>query len=74
MDVIIKPTVRKTGKKAKKPDTRPARKRYWASRTLEKHKIKNLMKGGMSKQQAYNHWHRVRKTRVPLGYLDKYVA
>ena len=60
------------GKKSKSPDNRPARKRYWAKRTLETHKVGNLMRCcGMSKQSAYNHWHRTRQGRVPNGYIVK---
>jgi hypothetical protein len=32
------------GKKTKRPDNRPARKRYWLKRVLESRKIRNLMK------------------------------
>lgn len=70
MEVIIKPSRRKTGKKSKRPDKRPARARYWAKRTLEERKIRNLMRCcGMSRQSAYNYWHKTRKGRVPNGYL-----
>jgi hypothetical protein len=60
--------------KSKAKDARPARKRYWMKRTLESRKVKNLMKFcGMTRQTAYNLWHKVRKTRVPDGYIDRYV-
>lgn len=60
------------GKKSKAPDNRPARKRYWARRTLETRKVGNLMdRCGMTKQAAYNRWHRERKGRVPTGYLNQ---
>lgn len=62
------------GKKSKRKDERPARKRYWMKRVLENRKIKNLMRYcGLSRQSAYNHWHRTRKGRVPEGYLDRFV-
>jgi len=62
-------------KKGKRPDNRPARKRYWLKRVLESRKIHNLMKYcGMTKQQAYNFWHRNRKTRVPDGYIDRHIS
>jgi hypothetical protein len=32
------------GKKSKRKDERPARKRYWLKRVLESRKIRNLMK------------------------------
>lgn len=74
MEQTIKPTRRKMGKKAKRPDNRPARLRYWLKRTLENRKVRNLMKYcGMSKQSAYNFWHRSRKGRVKDGYLDKHL-
>jgi hypothetical protein len=70
---IIKPTRARTGgKKSKAKDNRPARKRYWLKRTLEKNKIKNLMKYcKMSKEQAMKFWHSNRKGRVKDGFLLK---
>lgn len=60
----------KTSKKSKRRDERPSRSRYWAKRKLEARKIANLMQcNGMSKQSAYNYWHKARKGRVPDGYL-----
>ena len=71
-DIVIKTVTRKTGKKSKRRDSRPARLRYWLTRQLEKRKIRNLMKHcGMSKQSAYNFWHNNRKGRVKDGYLQK---
>jgi len=70
MDIVIKTVTRKTGKKSKRKDARPARARYWAKRILEERKIANLMKHcGMSRQAAFNRWHAERKTRVKDGYL-----
>lgn len=75
MDISVHPTRRRTGKKSKKPDGRPARKRYWAARKLEGRKVGNLVRScGMTKQSAYNRWHRDRKGRVPDGYLNRYVG
>ena len=73
MDSLVIPTkTRKTGKKSKRRDTRPARARYWAKRALEERKIANLVKHcGMSRQSAYNRWHAERKGRVKDGYLHK---
>jgi hypothetical protein len=71
----------KISKMSKNPDARPAKKRYWASRKLEKHKVANLMKHcGMSKAEALRFWHEgstnkeklgrgKRQGRVPTGYL-----
>ena len=74
-EIVVKQSHRATGKKSKRPDKRPARLRYWMKRTLESRKIAHLMKYcGMSKQSAYNLWHRTRKTRVKDGYIDKYVT
>ena len=53
-------------KRSKKPDDRPARKRYWASGRLAKRKIRNLMKTGAfeSKADAEKYWKSVRKRYV----------
>jgi hypothetical protein len=52
-------------KSGKRPDKRPARDRYWATRRLETRKVNNLMRCcGMSKQSAYNFWHKTRQGRV----------
>lgn len=69
----------KLKRKAKGPDNRPARVRYWASRHLEKNKIKNLMKHcGMTRAEATKFWREGspkkdgrgrRLGRVPSGYL-----
>ncbi len=62
-------------------DNRPARKRYWSRRTLEKRKVANLLdnnqpkkKGGkpMSAVEAMIFWHKARKGRVLDGYLKDY--
>ncbi len=64
----------KRSKKSKRPDGRPAKKRYWSNRILEKHKIANLVDHcGMSIQSAYKAWLEHPKTRrqgrVPDGFL-----
>jgi hypothetical protein len=71
---IPKPTRTRTGgKKSKAPDKRPARKRSWAARKLEKRKVKNLMKSHkMTRAAALTFWNNNRKGRVPEGYLKKY--
>lgn len=68
-------TVRKQGKKQKRRDARPARKRYWNGRHLEKTKIRHMMKAyGLTEPQAKKRWHAERKTRVPAGYVGDYSA
>ena len=55
----------KVGKRAKKPDTRPARARYWAEKHLQKNKIRHIMKNSnMTEAQAFNHWMSARKGRM----------
>ena len=51
----------------KRPDTRPARTRYWESRKLEEHKVRHLVKYcKMTKEAALRHWRKVRQTRMKL--------
>ncbi len=74
-DVVLKPTktVKRQGKKGKPKDGRPARKRYWAGKHLEKTKIQHMMKAyGLNELQAKKRWHAERKTRVPAGYVSDY--
>ena len=60
----------KIGKRGKVPDGRPARARYWLKRSLEKNKIRNLMKHcGMSSEKAYVFWSKSRVGRVPLRFM-----
>lgn len=49
-------------KKSKRPDNRPARARYWASKRLLKNKVRNLMKnnGFESEAEAKSYWLSVR--------------
>lgn len=64
----------KPGKKSKRKDDKPSRIRYWMKRTLETRKVKHLMKYcKMSKQSAYNFWHKSRKGRVPDNYIDRHL-
>lgn len=59
------------GRKGKRADSRPARSRYWIRRTLEKNKIKKLMKYcKMEINQAIRYWSKVRKGRVPDKFLN----
>ena len=77
---------RTAGKKSKRQDNRPARKRYWMKRTLEIRKIKNLMIGFLhgknptkvvkadydkAYRKAFDLWHRTRTTRIPDGFIQK---
>lgn len=51
----------KRGKKCKRPDTRPARNRYWESGRLALKKIRNLVRAGYSPRDALRYWESVRK-------------
>ena len=76
-DVVLKPTksAKRQGKKGKRKDARPARKRYWAGRHLEKNKVRHMMKAyGLTKKEAEKRWHAERQTRVPTGYINDYSA
>jgi hypothetical protein len=54
---VIKPASKKSRKKSKKPDRRPARQKYWMARSLERNKIRNLMKCcGMTRVEAIEFW------------------
>ena len=59
------------GKKSKRPDNRPARSRYWARRSLERNKVRNLVKhNGMEPPEALAFWRRARQNwrrLIPLG-------
>ena len=46
------------------PNIGPARLRYWSSRSLEKNKVKNLMRhNGMTRAKALAYWREHRKGR-----------
>ncbi len=62
------------GKKTKSRDDRPARARYWAKRTLEAHKVKNLVRYGYSPEKALRFWREHRKGRVPNGFIFTFSA
>lgn len=65
----------KRGKKAKRKDDRPARKRYWAGRHLEKNKTRHMRKAyGLTKKEAEIRWNAERETRVPAGFLQDYTG
>lgn len=50
---------------SKRPDKRPARAKYWATKVLEKRKIRNLVKYcGMTQEAASKLWRSMRKGRV----------
>ena len=60
-------------KRSKPPDRRAARKRYWASRHLEKTKVRHMMKAyGLTRKKAEIRWNAERQTRVPAGFLHDY--
>ena len=60
-------------KTSKRTDDRPARKRYWTRRTLEKRKIKRMMKAyGLTEAKAKARWCAERKGRVPDGHAVDY--
>jgi hypothetical protein len=68
MEGVIKVKTRQTGKKSKRADKRPARARYWARRTLEERKVKNLMRCcGMTRKEALKHWHNGSHVKDELG-------
>lgn len=58
-------------KKTKRPDTRPARSRYWISGRLALNKIKNLVRcNGLTVEEATQQWEETRKRgRQKLGFL-----
>jgi hypothetical protein len=58
-------------------DNRPARKKYWASRTLEKNKVKRILNNNqpkkkdgepMTKREVTEWWQSQRSSRVPDSY------
>ena len=52
------------GKKGWRPDNRPARKRYWTRRTLEKRKVRRMMKAyGLTESKARERWYAERGGR-----------
>lgn len=58
----------KTGNRHKfagRNNKKPSRARYWASKRLEKRKIRNLVKYcGLSEAAAYDRWHSTRMGRM----------
>lgn len=55
------PKQAKRGKKCKRPDTRPARNRYWNSGRLALKKIRNLVRSGYTPREALRLWEETRK-------------
>lgn len=43
-------------KRSKSPDKRHSRKKYWASRVLENHKVDNLLKNHQPAKKVENPW------------------
>ena len=47
----------KQGKRGKRPDTRPARWRYWGSGRLKENKVRRLMRSnGMTRTETETFW------------------
>lgn len=66
-------------KKNKRPDNRPARKRYWDSGNLAYRKVRKLWLSGKfgSPTQALLHWESIRtrhKGSVPMGRIQSLAA
>ena len=59
-------------KTSKSPDNRPARAKYWTRRTLERRKIKTMMKAyGLTESEAKLRWYAERGGRRVKGeYKD----
>lgn len=51
----------KRGKKCKRPDQRPARRRYWTRGRLALKKLRNLIRSGYSPEAALAYWTKTRK-------------
>ena len=66
LSALLRPQKKKNrAKKTKKPDTRPARLRYWMESHLEKNKVRNLVRcNGMTVEEARVYWRRVRTKRM----------
>jgi hypothetical protein len=64
-------------------DTRPARKNYWARRTLEKRKIKNMLNNGqaakkkdgktLTRVECKLKWQKDRSCRIPDGFNGRVI-
>ena len=66
ISTLLRPQKKKNrAKKTKKPDTRPARLRYWMENHLEKSKVRNLVRcNGMTEANARAYWRQVRTKRM----------
>lgn len=53
----------KLSRKGKKKDERPAKKKYWSSRALERNKVRNLIKSGVPVESAKKLWYKMRQNR-----------
>lgn len=51
-------------RKGKRPDNRPARKRYWAKGQLRKNKIRNMVANGWEQEKAERVWDATRTRRM----------
>lgn len=66
LTTLLRPQKKKNrAKKSKKPDTRPARLRYWTESHLEKNKVRKLVRcNGMTEVDARVYWRSVRTKRM----------
>ena len=73
--------LQRQSKKGKRKDTRSARLRYWASRTLESRKVRNILKNKqknkdgslMTVDQARRWWVSRRQGRVPEKFIPIFI-
>lgn len=74
MIVTVQPK-RSRAKKTKRPDSRPARARYWNSGRLAIRKVRNLVRSGYSPREALKIWEDTRKREKgkipPLTVIDR---
>ncbi|HEC88458.1 MAG TPA: hypothetical protein ENI52_03985 [Thermoplasmata archaeon] len=64
----------KIGKRSKRPNKTPSRARYWATRQLERRKVRNMVRSnGLNYQEALKKWREQRKTRIAFDIRGEYV-
>lgn len=64
----------KRPKKSKRPDNRPAKKRYWTSGRLAYRKVRNLVRSGYAPMEALKLWEATRKRNkgeIPYEKISK---
>lgn len=52
---------RSLSRRGKRPDTRPAKKRYWRPGRLREKKIRNMVRNGMDRDAAEKQWDSTRR-------------